>query len=86
MSMSKHPDPTWLGVVDRALDDQKRTARLQALIITITCCVVVIAALIAAILALSGGHTLLSLGLGSIPVLIWAGRKVRKLIRRSLHA
>lgn len=47
MSMSKHHDPTWLGVLDRALGDPQRTARLQSLIITVTCCVVVIAAPIA---------------------------------------
>lgn len=84
--MSKRNAPTLLSVLDRALDDQKRTARLQSLIITITCCVVVIAALSAAVLALAGGHALLSLGLGSIPALIWAGKKARKLIRRSVNA
>lgn len=82
VSMSKHRDPTWLGVVDRALDDQLRTARLQALIITVTCCGLLIAAPLAAVLA-AGGHTLLSMGLGSIPVLMWAGTKARKLLRKS---
>lgn len=84
--MSKHDGPTLLAVIDRALDNQKRTARLQRLIITITCCIVVLAALLAAVLALSGGHVLLSMGLGSVPALIWAGAKARKLLKRGVHA
>lgn len=80
--MSKRDKPTLLSVIDRALGNQKRTARLQALIITVTCCFVAVAALVALVLALSGGHVVLSLGLGSIPALLWAGAKVgRKFLK-----
>ncbi|WP_314216604.1 hypothetical protein [Pseudarthrobacter equi] len=84
--MSKRQEPTWAGVVDRAVGDQKRTARLQSLIITVTCCLVVIAALLAAVIALSGGHAILSMGLGAIPALLWAVSKLRKRIKGSPNA
>ena len=84
MSMSNRRDPSWLGVIDRALDDQDRTARLQTLIITVACCVLLIAAPLAAVLALLGGHIVLSVGLGSIPLVVWAGNKARKLFRKGL--
>lgn len=84
--MSKHRDPTWLGVLDRALGDQQRTTRLQALIITVACCFLVIAATIAAVVALAGGHALLSLGLGSAPWLAVAGRKAWKRSRKSFQS
>lgn len=86
MSMSNHRDPTWLGVLDRALGDQQRTARLQALIITVACCVLVIAAAIAAVVALAGGHALLSLGLGSVPMLAFIGRKAWNLSKKSFQS
>ena len=64
--MSKHNETTLLSIVDRALGDQERTARLQTLIVTLTCCVVAVGSAVAAVLALSGGHQALSLGLGTI--------------------
>lgn len=64
--MSKHREPTLLSVVDRALGTQERTARLQTLIITITGCIVVTGTALSAVLALSGGHLGLSVGLGTV--------------------
>ena len=86
MSMSKRRDPSWIGVVDRALDDQDRTARLQTLIITVACCVLLIAAPLAAVFALLGGQIVLSVSLGSIPLVVWAGNKARKLFRKGLNS
>ncbi|NWL26783.1 hypothetical protein DM794_06855 [Paenarthrobacter ureafaciens] len=83
--MSKHDHPTALAVLDRALGDQKRTARLQTLIITVTCCFVAVVALLAAIITLLGGHFLLSVGLGAIPVVLGT-LKVWKHIRRNTPA
>ncbi|WP_159701830.1 hypothetical protein [Arthrobacter sp. 18067] len=82
--MSKHDHPTVLSVIDRALGNQKRTARLQSLIVTITCCTVVLVALLATVLALSGGNLVLSVGFGSIPVL-WAISKARKSLKKVSH-
>lgn len=64
--MSKHREATLLSVLDRALGTQERTARLQTLIITITGCIVVAGAALSAVLALSGGHLGLTVGLGTI--------------------
>lgn len=81
--MSRHDHPTVLSVIDRALGNQKRTARLQSLIITVTCCIVAVIALLAAVIALSGGHLMLSVGLGAVPVVL-AALKVWKHIRRNI--
>ncbi|SEQ80636.1 hypothetical protein SAMN05444745_11175 [Arthrobacter sp. OV608] len=64
--MSKRRDTTLLSLIDRALGDQERTVRLQTLIVTITCCMVAVGSALAAVLALSGGHLGLSLGLGTL--------------------
>jgi len=64
--MSKHKEATLLSVLDRALGTQERTARLQTLIITITGCIVALGGALSAVLALSGGHLGISLGLGTI--------------------
>lgn len=83
--MSKRHHPTALAVLDRALGNQKRTARLQTLIITVTCCIVAVLALLAAVFALSGGHFMLSIGLGAIPVVLGT-LKAWKHIRRTIPA
>lgn len=83
--MSRHDHPTALAVLDRALGNQKRTARLQSLIITVTCCFVAVVALLAAIIALLGGHIMLSIGLGAIPLVLGA-LKTWKHIRRTIPA
>lgn len=82
--MSKHR-PTLLSVVDHALDDPERTARLQALILTIAWCVLALAVLLAAILALIGGHLVVSIGLGSAS-LFWVGAKARRLLKKKIPA
>lgn len=84
--MSRCKKLTLLAVIDRALDNQKRTDRLQGLIITFTCCSAVIVAPFAAILALSEGQLALSLGLGTVPALLWAGSKARRMFKKSIDA
>lgn len=84
--MSKRREPTLLSVVDRALGTQERTVRLQTLIITVTGCIVVTAAALSAVLALSGGHLGLTIGLGTVVSAwpLWRGvRKALPALRKS---
>lgn len=82
--MSKHPT-TLVSVIDRALDNDERTLRLQALILTITGCVLALAVLLATVLALSGGHIVVPIGLGSAS-LLWIGAKARRLLKKNIPA
>lgn len=82
--MSKSP-PTLVSVIDRALDNQERTVRLQALIFAITGCVLALAVLLVALLALSGGHMAVSIGMGSAS-LVWIGAKARRLLKKNVPA
>lgn len=85
--MSKHKEPTVLSVVDRALGNEERTARLQTLIITTTKCIVAVGVVLFAVLALSGGHFELSVGLGAIVSvrIIWKRfKKAFPVLRKSL--
>jgi Na+/proline symporter len=82
--LSKQDSPSLLGVIDRALGSEKRAARLQKLIITVTCCFVGIFALVAAVLALSEGHPVVSLGFGGIPMLFAVAKAGKFFQRRAL--
>lgn len=85
--MSKHKKPTFLSVVDRALGNEERTARLQTLIITTTKCVIAVGVVLFAILTLSDGRFALSAGLGAIVSvrIIWKRlKKASPVLRKSL--
>lgn len=82
--MSNHDHPTMLSVLDRALGSQKRTARLISLIVATTCCLAVIAVLLAAVLALSGGHFALSAGLGASPMVLLTVAAIKKYRKKRL--
>lgn len=84
--MSKQKEHTLLSVVDRALGNQERTARLQTLIITITCCIVAVGAALGAVIALSGGNLGVSVGLGTAASVwpLWKGlQKAFPALRKS---
>jgi hypothetical protein len=57
-------------------------ARLIALIVETTCCLV--AVLLAEALALSGGHFVLSAGLGASPILLLIVAAIKKYHKRRL--
>ena len=82
-AMSKHNPPTMLSVIIWALRNQKRMARLQSLLITITYCIVVVTAIPAAVITLSGGNVMLSAGLRAVPAVLGVS-KAWKHFRRSV--
>jgi hypothetical protein len=82
--MSKH-NPTFLSIVDRALDDQGLTGRLQKLIVTLTCCLLSIFLLLLVVVALAGGFMAQTAGVGLAGFAAWWSifRARRARLRRS---
>ena len=76
--MSKHQNPSLLAVIDRALGNQRRTARLQSLLITATCCAITLVGVFVAVIALSEGRHVLSIGSGAAAVLVWLVSKAAR--------
>lgn len=79
--MSKR-NPTILSVLDRTLDDQDRTARLQKLIITTTSCGLSVLVVLGAVLAFSGGYAIHTAGAGIVGLVSWSIWRHRRAHRR----
>jgi len=83
--MSKDNHPTVLSVIDRALGNQKRTARLQSLVITAACCFMAVLGVFSAVIALSGGQVVISMGLGTLSAIFGVAKARNSLKRRRSH-